>query len=124
MIVGDGYCKDGRSAAAFVIQQHHQREPKQEIRNHHALTVPGEPEDQSSYRGELGSILAGIVYTNEILKEQDITSGKCFFLCDSKGALDASFGWRTPNSTWTCYDIVSMIRFHIRQSNIKWVPKI
>ena len=45
-------CKNGHSSSAFVVL------PSKII--HGSNTVPGEPEDQSSYRGELGGILASI----------------------------------------------------------------
>ena len=77
------------------------------------------PKEQSSYRGELGGILPGIVYTNRKCKENSITCGKVVFGCDSKGALAASFGWKTPNPNWVCFDLVSMIRCHLRESNLK-----
>ena len=81
------------------------------------------PKEQSSYRGELGGILPGIVYTNRKCKENSITCGKVVFGCDSKGALAASFGWKTPNPNWVCFDLVSMIRYHLRSSNIQWEGK-
>ena len=40
--------------------------------------------------------------------------------CDNKGALSASFGWKKPNPRWASYDIVSLIRLHLKKSPIKW----
>jgi hypothetical protein len=80
--------------------------------------------EQSSYRGELGGILAGIVYANTVCKSNNITEGKCIMGCDNMGALSASFGWRTPNPNWICFDLVGMIRYHnIRSSPIQWESK-
>ena len=42
---------------------------------------------------------------------------------DNKGAIAAAFGWKRPNPRWSCYDIVSMIRYHIKNSPIKWTCK-
>ena len=85
--------------------------------------VPGHEAEQSSYRGELGGILSGLAYSHRILQQKGITSGKCVFGCDNKGALDASFGWKTPNHNWKCFDLVSDIRHQLRISPITWVMK-
>ena len=123
LIVADGSYKDGRSSAAIVVQHQRMKNIDENTRNTQSVTVPGHPDEQSSYRGELGGILAGIVYTNRKCEENNITSGKCVFGCDNKGALAASFGWKTPNPNWVCFDLVSMIRYHLRSSNIKWEGK-
>ena len=123
LLVADGSYKNGRSSAAIVAQHQRTESIDQNCRNTQTVTVPGHPSEQSSYRGELGGILAGIVYTNKKCEENNITEGKCIFGCDNKGALAASFGWKTPNPNWVCFDIVSMIRYHLRSSNIKWEGK-
>jgi hypothetical protein len=81
--------------------------------------VPGQPIDQSSYRGELGGILAALTYTNKICREAQ-TEGTCTLACDNEGALAASFGWKTPNPNWKGFGIVSMIRYQLRNSAITW----
>jgi hypothetical protein len=111
-IVSDGSYKHNRTTSAFVVL------PNKIING--SNTIPGEPDDQSSYRGELGGILASIVYTNSVCKKHNITAGKCKMYCDNKGALSASFGWKTPNPRWSCYDIVSLIRLQLAISPIKW----
>lgn len=40
--------------------------------------------------------------------------------CDNIGALKVSFGWKRPNPRWSCFDLVSQIRYHIKQSPIDW----
>jgi len=50
----------------------------------------GAYDEQNSYRGELGGILAS--YTNDVCKRHDITTGKCIMGCDNTGALSAIFG--------------------------------
>ena len=123
LIVGDGSYKAGRSSAAIVIQHQRTNTIDENKRNTQTVTVPGHAREQSSYRGELGGILAGIVYANSACKSNNITEGKCIMGCDNMGALSASFGWRTPNPNWVCFDLVSMIRYHIRSSPIQWVSK-
>ena len=90
------------------------------MKNTCAVTIPGHRDEQSSYRGELGGILTGISIANSLLTKEGITSGECTFCCDNKGALDASFGWKNPNPTWTCYDLVSAIRHQLHTSPIAW----
>jgi hypothetical protein len=120
LVVGDGSYKNGRSSAAIVVQHQRTRNIDTGKKNTQSVTVPGHAKEQSSYRGELGGILTAIVYTNKKCKENNITEGKCIMGCDNKGALAASFGWKTPNPNWVCFDIVSMIRYHIRDSPIHW----
>ena len=120
LLVGDGSYKDGRSSAAVVFQHKKTETPKKDATNYISTTVPGPRKDQSSYRGELGSILSGIATTNLILNKYNITKGSCTFACDNKGALAAAFGWKTPTPDWTCFDLLSLIRQQLAQSPIKW----
>ena len=110
-IVSDGSYKNGRSSSACRVIN-----TNISVSN----TVPGPKEDQSSYRAELGGILTGLTYTNNVCKQKGITSGHCTFYCDNKGALQAAFGWKTPNSRWTCYDLVCLIRYQVANSPLKW----
>ena len=87
--------------------------------NHVTVTIPGPAKEQSSYRGELGGILAGIAITNRLLKKYNIKKGKCRFAGDNKGAIAASFGWKTPTPDWSCFDLISLIRQQIRNS--QWI---
>ena len=117
----DGSYKKGASTACFVIQHNQMQEEEAESRaQFKTITIPGSHNDQSSYRGELGGILGTIAYTNEICQKYDITQGKCTMTCDNKGALEASFGWKSPNPNWKSYDIVSMIREQLKLSSINW----
>ena len=110
-ILSDGSYKNNRSSSAFRVIH-------TEILG--SNTVPGSKEDQSSYRGELAGILASILYTNKVCQRKGIHQGKCTMYCDNKGALQASFGWKTPNSRWSSFDLVSLIRFHLANSPITW----
>ena len=88
-MVSDGSYKDDRSSAAFTTT------PEKEIKG--SLTIPGNKDEQSSYRAELGGILASIVYANKIAAKYDITEGSCMMICDNKGALASSFGYKKIN---------------------------
>ena len=113
--VSDSSYKSHRSSAAFTTA------PEKAIQG--SLTIPGNKNDQSSYRAELGGILASIVYTNKIATKYNITQGTCTMICDNKGALDSSFGFKQINPRWQCYDLLCMIRFHIANSPVKWKKK-
>lgn len=89
--VSDGSYKKGRSSSAVTTI------PRKNIQI--ANTIPGNKSNQSSYRGELGGILASIVYANKIANEKKI-KGKATMICDNKGALNAAFGWRQINARW------------------------
>ena len=119
-IVTDGSYKEGRSAAATVFQHNKTLKIPKDPTNYISVTVPGPKREQSSYRGELGGILTGIAITNRLLKKHNITGGECTLVCDNKGALAASFGWKTPTPDWTCFDIISLIRNEIKISPITW----
>ena len=121
-IVADGSYKTGRSSAA-VIFQHQKMNEYTEKNNVYAVIIPGHKDEQSSYKGESGGILTGLAYANRLLRLGGITEGKCIIGCDNKGALDASFGWKTPNPNWTCFDLVSEIRNQLRTSPISWKKK-
>ena len=111
-IVSDGSCKHGRSTSAFVVL------PTKIIQG--SNTIPGDPKDQNSYRGELGGILASICYTNKICENHEVNEGDCTMYCDNKGALCAAFGWKEPNPRWASYDLVCLIRYHLAKSQIQW----
>ena len=122
LVVADGSYKTGRSAAAIIFQ-HTKNNGQIENNNTYSVTVPGHTDEQSSYRGELGGILSGLANSHRLLHKNGITSGKCVFGCDNKGALEASFGWKTPNPNWACFDLVSEIRNQLRLSPITWTMK-
>jgi hypothetical protein len=78
---------------------------------------------QEQFRGyknaDKHKFLAALKYTNTLCTKTQ-TVGSCTLSCDNKGALAASFGWKTPNPNWKCFDIVSMIRLQLRNAPIQW----
>ena len=112
ILVSDGSYKLGRSSAAFTTV------PEKKITG--SLTIPGKTTEQSSYRAELGGILAAVVFANNATRTHQIEDGTCTMICDNKGALASAFGYRHINPRWKCYDLLCMIRFHIANSPIKW----
>ena len=44
-------------------------------------------------------------------------------ICDNKGALVSDFGHKHINPRWKCYDMLCMIRFHLKNSPLGWRSK-
>ena len=90
----------GRSTVGFVVEHDltTQTLNKYDLTKniHGQVTVPGNKDEQSSYRWELGGILSGIVFTHELCRKKSrkkkVTSGTCTVGCDNTGASLASFG--------------------------------
>ena len=126
-VVSDGSHKKGHSTAGFVTVgkvKSTRDEIELNSRVHGQITLPStNKKDHSSYRGELGGILAAIVYTNKVCKKHKVSAETCEIGLDNKGAIAAAFGWKRPNPRWSCYDIVSMIRYNIKHSPIKWASR-
>ena len=97
-MLSDGSYAKGRSSATFVVVSPTTTTTltNTDLKSylHGETTIPGNKKDHNSYRGELGGILAGVVYTNELCKKHQVTTGKCIFGCDNMGALSAIFGWK------------------------------
>jgi len=93
-MLSDGSYTKGRSSAAFVVVGPTTTTTlaNTDLKSylHGETTIPGNKKDHSSYRGELGGILAGVVYTNELCKKHQVMTGKCICGCDNIGALSAT----------------------------------
>ena len=90
--------------------------------------IPGRRKEQTPYRAELGGILGGFLYTNEISKKRNIgtQTGQCELACDCKGAVDAItaiLNGAAANSTWSLYDILILIKHQLDISSIKWTMR-
>ena len=44
-------------------------------------------------------------------------------ICDNKGALASSFGYKKINPRWKCYDLLCMTCFQLKNSPLKWTHK-
>ena len=82
--------------------------------------VPGQKQDQSSYRAELGGIYMSILLTNAICCKKKISSGKVTLGCDRKGAIQAIQDGRIILSRWNSYDLLYHIQKAKRDSPIEW----
>jgi hypothetical protein len=71
--------------------------------------VDGHPTLMSSYRSELGGLLALLYLIHRICLSHQVTSGKVMIFCDNKGALANTFRPKTPSLTQfltTDYDLL------------------
>ena len=82
--------------------------------------VPGQDDDQSSYRSELCGILGHIIILTTIARMYNITEGQVLLGCDNESALWTAFGTKPIRSTDPCNDILHTIRHHVHQSELKW----
>ena len=114
-IIADGSHRSLKSTSAFII--FHQEEDLLKGGNY----VPGPGDDQSGYRGELAGILGGMIVVNDICDHHNITEGTVTIACDNDKALDAAFDTEAEvPCTRSCFDIIRMIHYQMRRSNIKW----
>jgi hypothetical protein len=112
-VVCDGSYKYGRSSSAFI--------PITKNTFLGTNIVPGRTEDQSAYRGELGGILGCIISTKIICKRFEVHKGKVTIGCDCESAIAACEGDRSVSCRWKCYDIVSRIKYELKDSEINFV---
>ena len=63
------------------------------------------------------------MYINHICKENEITKGTYLLVCNNKGPLSASFGWMEPMTKWSNYELLILIRYHLRKSPVMWSYK-
>lgn len=83
----------------------------------------GDAHDSNSYRAELTGLLESIRFTNTLCKEAKLAKGTCTIYCDSKGALNATFGHKRPTPRWSSYDLVRQLREELKSSIITWKYK-
>jgi hypothetical protein len=68
--------------------------------------VPGSPQCQSAYRGELAGILSIVVLVNDLVKEYGISNGKVTIGCDCTGAIKAALRTGRVTTRWKNFDIL------------------
>jgi len=116
--VSDGSYKDKYGSAALVIEGEDSTN-----RILAANIVPGDPDDQSSYRSELSGIFGVVTLVNLICAVFEITSGQVTAGCDGIEALKSSFlagkDYKADFSK-ADYDMVSAIRSALATSPVTW----
>ena len=82
--------------------------------------IPGDATNQSSYRSELCGILAQILMILAITRLQGIHKGTVTMGCDNEPALWAAFGSQPPTAGDSSFDLINVIRYQLKQSQITW----
>ena len=89
-----------------------------------ANRVPGEDDEQSSYRSELIGILANILVHNALCKAHGITDNHEVTIgCDNESAIWTAFGDDGIDAGAASSDILHAIHHQVRESPLKWKPK-
>jgi hypothetical protein len=119
--VSDGSYKTGRGTAAFILETSANFTKKGRIVG--VNSIPGEKEDQSSYRSEIGGV-SGIVETAGIIcVRHAITSGAVEVGLDGDQAMKNIFGTWPLNPKQADYDLLKDLRKKIKDSPITWTGR-
>ena len=82
--------------------------------------TPGSDDDITSYRSELGGILANVIMVNAVATTHDIQEGTVMLGCDNESALWAVFGDGEPRAGDPSADLVKTIRHTMETGPITW----
>jgi NAD(P)-dependent dehydrogenase (short-subunit alcohol dehydrogenase family) len=119
--VSDGSYKDGRGTAAFILEISDQFQTAGRIVG--VNSIPGETEDQSSYRSELGGV-SGIVETvGTLCARHNITFGAVEVGLDGNQAMKNVFGDWPSYPGQADYDLLKDLWEKIRRSPLKWTGR-
>jgi hypothetical protein len=119
--VSDGSYKDSRGTAAFILEPSVHSDTTGRIVG--VNSIPGEPEDHSSYRSEIGGV-SGIVETVGILCAQySIKSGAVEVGLDGDQAMKNIFGTWPLHPQQADYDLLKDLRRKIHQSPVTWTGR-
>jgi hypothetical protein len=115
--LSDGSFKDGFGTSALVIEAEDSED------NIIAVNViPGNTDDQGSYRSELAGIFGQVIMVNTICKVHGITQGEIECGCDGEGAINKVFSKEDEANTTdgSQFDLLSAIQAAIKASPILW----
>jgi hypothetical protein len=119
--VSDGSYKDGRGTAAFILETSENSTETGRIVG--VNSIPGEKEDQTSYRSEIGGV-SGIVETVAILcARYSITSGALEVGLDGDQAMKNIFGNWPLHPKQADYDLLKDLRKKIKESPVTWTGR-
>jgi hypothetical protein len=119
--VSDGSYKDGRGTSAFILEISDNFDRTGRIVG--VNSIPGENEDQSLYRSEIGGV-SGIVETIGILCDRySITSGAVEMGLDGEQAMKNIFGEWPLHPKQADYDLLKDIRKKIKRSPLQWTGR-
>lgn len=116
--VCDGSLKDSKgTAAALAVDT--ATDDNLFIRNR----TQGRVEEMSSYRAELGGILAVVLGVHLLCQRWNITKGRVTVGCDNEAAVWNVFGSDEPTTTVAGFNLVRTIRHLIKESPLEWQGK-
>jgi hypothetical protein len=116
--VSDGYFKDGRGTAAFVIED--RIHPSNHSRAIGVNTAPGSLEDHNAYRSELSGVSGDISTVERVCKTHIVTSGSIEVGLDGQQAMKACEGHWTLNAGQPDFDLLQDIRAKLARSPLTW----
>jgi hypothetical protein len=108
--VSDGSYKDYIGTSGFVL-----RGRQRQIGAVGDNVVPGNPQEQSSYRSELAGISGILAIINAVCKKFDIQAGSVLIALDGEQALLQASSTRPLSPQATDFDLLSDIRAKIRK---------
>ena len=117
--MSDGSLNEDFGTSAFVALTKN-KEDSYEGKN----CVPGEDDEQSSYRSELCGILGNAIVMNAICQLHHVTE-PCEMIvgCDNEAALWNAYGETELSAQMASVDIVAAIREQTRMSPLRWIAK-
>ena len=117
--MSDGSLKDLFGTSGFVSML------KDEQKNYAGTNrIPGEDNDQSSYRSELVGLLANVIIHNALCRAHNITDDHEIIIgCDNESAIWTAFGDDHIAADVASSDILHAIHYQIKASPLKWTTK-
>jgi hypothetical protein len=119
--VSDGSYRNERGTAAFILEISDYFEEQECIVG--VNSIPGEPEDHTSYRSELRGVSGVIETVNIVCKVHGITEGSIEVGLDGDQAMKNIFGKWPLNPRQADYDLLKDIRAKIAKSPLKWAGR-
>ena len=113
--VSDGSGGEDQTTSAAILTSRHSKNPSPVFPVHITNFVPGNPEDQNSYHGELGGVAGGIVALQILCKYHSIKQGSIEFGLDGEQAMKAVAAQEDPKADAPSYDLLLDIRRKIKE---------
>ena len=112
----DGSYKLHHGTAAFSLQDG----PSKVGRILGCNRTPGHPDDQSSFRSELGGILGLAILLRQLCTDHHIMHGGIEIAFDCLSALKTVFEHEWDEPQQSCYDLIHQIRREVQASPLQW----
>jgi hypothetical protein len=107
--VSDGSYSPGHSTSGFILTRRNRRGPRfHDIRG--SNIVPGIPEEQDSYRAELGGAMGALTALELVCSVYNITQGSAECGFDGLAAMEKVSADKDPSVEDKAYDIIMAVR--------------